>query len=248
MQFLMSCMIPNMLYNRDLQQTQYLALTFSNWHSKYDGQVRHDSWEVKSAAMQPYFKIMTIPYTKDPKTNMWRYQFIGQGWRAICYRRQFAEHVIAERIDHWIDIHILNLLTQLRNKNWSNKRDTPNLACFCDPSLFEHDVDNHNSELFKTLAFIQVFDRASDSKWKCARQNINQCRGLFDNQCQVDLGTKQVKCSPIFLSTKSHVGICAQPAPITLSTLDASVSAVRPLASAATMPEPDSARYRTISE
>lgn len=159
----------------------------------------------------------------------------------------------------------MTLLIQLRKKNWWNKRDTPNLACFCDPPLFEHDVDmtkrfrgsgriaslaaneneqmsnyfcldldreygfcnraqtlalvmgmaaslkygvyvlwtkrkacdaffkdcivfNHNSELFKELAFIQVFDRATDSKWKCARQNINQCRGLFDNQCQVDLG------------------------------------------------------------
>ena len=67
------------------------------------------------------------------------YHFIGQGTRAIAYRREFAEYVVTQKNYNLSDLWLLDMLSKMRNKAWKTNCDKPNMACLVDPPIFEHE-------------------------------------------------------------------------------------------------------------
>ena len=138
---LMANAITNFLCNPEMEECEYLSLSFSNWHDWHDRKVRNGTEQVKGSLFQPYANVRTLPMDRN-KRGKWRYQFVGQGSRAIAYRRSFAEWVVKQIITHFHDMYILETLSQWRMELWDNHwKDVKNLACVTDPPVFHHEPD-----------------------------------------------------------------------------------------------------------
>ena len=137
---LIACLVPNFLMNTELQECKYVALSFANWHNWHDSKVRGKAKMVQGTWMPPYFKVLKLPMTKMGD-QVWRYDFVGQGARAIAFRRDFAEEVCNTKINDWYDLLLLGILSQKRMKSYWSHKDQPNLACLVDPPLFTHEPD-----------------------------------------------------------------------------------------------------------
>ncbi len=135
---LLAALIANMNGNDALKDCDYVAMTFSDWHAGHANKARTESTPVPGAYCAPYFKMGSLPYLRDPKSGQWRYAFIGQGARAIAYRRSFAEQVLEEPVGTFWDMHLLQLITKKRTDAWWARPDKPFLACYCDPPIFTH--------------------------------------------------------------------------------------------------------------
>ena len=88
--------------------------------------------------MEPYFSIQTMPMSKT-YSGKYRYEFVGQGSRALAFRRSFAETLVNTRIDNWYDLHIMSHLSWMNEKAWYNGSWIQNLACLVDPPIFSHE-------------------------------------------------------------------------------------------------------------
>ena len=125
--------------NKHLENTRYAALTFSDWHSGYSQTVRGNSQTVPDSVIAPYFKMVNLPMQKNQYGD-WRYQFVGQGARAIAYDRTFLQQVLDLKVSSYWDMHLLEILTKQSNEEWQKnpKNHQPFKATVCDPPIFEH--------------------------------------------------------------------------------------------------------------
>ena len=62
---------------------------------------------------------------------------------------------------------------------------TPKKACNC--TMTEVFDINTESEIYKSLPFVKVFDSENNSNWKAAVSNQHWNIHTFDSQCQVDM-------------------------------------------------------------
>ena len=123
--------------NPELKETKYIALTFSDWHIAYSNQVRQDATILKSSNIAPYLRLIQAPILKNWWGNYY-YKWVGQGTRAIAYSATFVQELLATRVNHFIDLHILEMLTTQRNEGYEKWKDQPNLALIADPPLWKH--------------------------------------------------------------------------------------------------------------
>ena len=135
---LFASLLPQFHLNPAMQECVYISLSFSNWHAGHDKKVRTKSKMVKDSKMEPYFSIQTIPMSKT-YSGKYRYEFIGQGSRALAFRRSFAETLVNTRIENWYDLHIMSHLSWMNEKAWYNGSWIQNLACLVDPPIFSHE-------------------------------------------------------------------------------------------------------------
>ena len=262
---LIACLVPNFLLNRELQNCQYVALSFANWHNWHDSKVRQKSKMVQGSWMPPYFKVLQLPMSQVGQ-QQWRYDFVGQGSRALALRREFAQEICETKISDWYDLFLLGLVSQKRMKSYYSHKDQPNMACLVDPPLFTHEPDfserfrgsgrlkslatneaeessyyicvdlgaskygycnrvqtvalmvglagvfryglyinwpqneactnkmeevvqlQESAPLYTKVPFVTVFDDRDDPNWIHAKKNRTWCRGVFEQQCEVQIG------------------------------------------------------------
>ena len=65
---------------------------------------------------------------------------MGQGARAICYSREFANKILGMAVGNYWDMHLLDVLSNEATANYNRDPRHYNkfLACVVDPSIFEH--------------------------------------------------------------------------------------------------------------
>ena len=139
-QNLMSAFLANWHGNEALKYTRYCALTFSDWHAGYSQTLRGSPDTVPNSIVAPYFKILALPMKKFGSQSDWKYQFVGQGARAIVYERSFAEKVVGEKVGNFWDMHLLDLLSRESNEEWgaSSRKYHKYKAVVVDPPIFAH--------------------------------------------------------------------------------------------------------------
>ena len=136
---LMSAFLANWHGNEALKNTKYCALTFSDWHSGYSQIVRGEGKTVPGSIVAPYFKMISLPMQKWNQ-HEWKFQFVGQGARAIAYTRAFVDEILEVKVGNYWDMHLLDLLSKQSNDEWKKhqKWHCPLKATVCDPPVFEH--------------------------------------------------------------------------------------------------------------
>ena len=136
---LMSAFLANWHGNEHLKDTWYCALTFSDWHSGYSQELRNRGEVVPGSIIAPYFKIVSLPMKKG-YNDSYRYSFVGQGARAICYNKDFAQEIIGKVVNNYYDLHLLDVLSHRANVQYGvdGKNYKKFLACVVDPPMFEH--------------------------------------------------------------------------------------------------------------
>ena len=120
--------------------TKYVALSFSDWHSGYSQTLRNEAKVVPNSIVAPYFKLVALPMQKQDHGG-YRYCFVGQGARAICYSKKFVMEILKAKIGNFWDLHLLDLLSHEANQNWKTKYQQDWLALAGDPPMFHHVPD-----------------------------------------------------------------------------------------------------------
>jgi hypothetical protein len=134
---LLAGVIANFHGNDAVKDTQYIALTYSDWHPKHGKNVRTKQKRIEFSKMHPYFSLNELPFEAN-RSGHWEYSFVGQGARALAFRRAFAQTLTTTRVDHFWDLHILKVLSGIRNDMWKAGEDATTLALLADPTIFSH--------------------------------------------------------------------------------------------------------------
>jgi hypothetical protein len=93
-------------------------LTFSEWHPGYAKKVHEEARQIIPGTKRgPYFSMCSAPVQREPEG---KYEFIGQGGRALAYRSTWAEHLMSQQVSMFWDIWIINQLSQQR-RYWEKK-------------------------------------------------------------------------------------------------------------------------------
>ena len=135
-----AAVLANLYGNKHLKKCQYMALSFSDWHSGHANKARLESTSVPESMVKPYCKVTTLPFLEDKNGN-WRYAFVGQGARAIAYRAALARELLDEKVGSFWDMHLLNFMSNKRCKAWCSGADEPFMACLVDPPVWHHVPD-----------------------------------------------------------------------------------------------------------
>ena len=135
---LFASLVANWFCNQELKWTNCIALTFSSWHGLYDGMVRQHHRVVKNSKVQPYFQLIEMPWVQQ-QNGQYRYNFVGQGARALAYSREFAQHLLEQKVSHYYDMWVIGQLTKQR-LDWKRHRgqEYNTLYLLCEPPIFEH--------------------------------------------------------------------------------------------------------------
>ena len=129
----------NWFCNEELGFSKSIALTFSSWHGGYDTLVRGNQKTIRNSRVAPYFNLLEMPWLEG-KTGTSHYKFVGQGARALAYSRDWAEHILRQRVDSYFDCWLISQLTKERQQ-WEKKKPWApwnTLSLLCDPPIFEH--------------------------------------------------------------------------------------------------------------
>ena len=108
--------LANMFGNKHMKKCQYVALTFSEWHSGHAKKARLESGNLPDSMVKPYCKVTSLPFLQD-KSGNWRYAFVGQGARAIAFRAPLARQLLDEKVSSFWDMHLLNFMCNKRARH-----------------------------------------------------------------------------------------------------------------------------------
>ena len=135
---LLAAFLANWHGNTELENTQYVALTFSDWHAGYSKKVHDQPGVLPSTRVPPYFQLASLPRHPQQQSGREGYHFIGQGARAIAYSPEFARKVLDAKFNSYYDLHLLELLAKEAGLWRKSTHDILTLALLAMPPLFTH--------------------------------------------------------------------------------------------------------------
>jgi hypothetical protein len=130
---LFAAFMANWFCNKEVKTTNYVALSWSDWHLGYAKKLYYAT-RVKNSRVGRFFELYKLPMNFHKNA----YDFIGQGARAIAYGDTFCEKVRDTKVGNFWDLHLLSMLAQeavhVDGNGWKND----NIALVATPVMFTH--------------------------------------------------------------------------------------------------------------
>ena len=135
--FMFACFMANWWGNWHMRNCQYAGLTFSEWHGPYS-QAVWKSPTLANAEYRPHVRIVDCPEQWYVRKTRTRFSFVGQAGRALAFSAPFARRLLESKVGNVWDLHVLDVLSQVKS-DWEEKHmDTSGMAGIVTPPIFTH--------------------------------------------------------------------------------------------------------------
>jgi hypothetical protein len=125
--------LANWYGNGNLHSTNYVALSWSDWHLGYSKKMT-SATKVKNSKLGRYFELYKLPMNIHKNA----YDFVGQGARALAFSCKFSEKVISTKVGGYWDLHLLSLLAKEERELEARGWYTSHIALVATPVMFTH--------------------------------------------------------------------------------------------------------------
>lgn len=138
-------LMANFYGNKHMSDAMLIGLTWSQ-HLPHFQAKKHNAYSkvIPGSRIHPYHQIVTAPsnfYEKHNGSTKINFEFIGQGARAQAYSRQFAQQILATRVQNYWDLHVISLCASIINSHYQETGHWMEAGyTFIEPIAFSHPI------------------------------------------------------------------------------------------------------------